>query len=197
MKSINICLFILLFVQCNSFNPHIFNFNTIIPRSLDDSIINFIKIDNVNNMKIKYTSKYLVLKYEDNINLMHQDNNDLYNIIKTNKKPILFLYDKKIINTTFKYRHTYLIKNRNNYIFKYNYMFNNQHHKYLFDIYAIELNKYETYWNISASFNIRLKDIIELSKISIINWFCNSIDNSSKNYFYKKYLLFQYLTNIL
>jgi len=148
-------------------------------------------------MKIKYTSKYLILKYDDNYHSLYNDHNNIFDIIKNNMKPILILYDKKIMNTTFKYKHTYLIKNRNNYIFKYNYIYNNEIHKYLFDIYAIEISKYETYWNITASFNHRLREIIEFSKISIINWFCNSIDNNNKNYFYKKYILFQCLTNVL
>lgn len=83
------------------------------PRSLDDSIINFIKL---NNMKIKYTSKYLILKYDDNYHSLYNDHNNIFDIIKNNMKPILILYDKKIMNTTFKYKHTYLIKNINNYI---------------------------------------------------------------------------------
>jgi hypothetical protein len=229
MKLINIYLFLLFIVNCCSFNYHVFNFNTIIRRSLDNSIINFINVDNINNLKIKHTAKFLVLKYEDNPyfnlnpvviatttttnkllifnnynsydnydDLYNPENNDyfkIFDIIKNNKKPILILYEKKIASTDFKYKHMYLIKNKNNYIFKYNYIFNNQHHKYFFDINATEISKYETNWNITASFNYKLKEIIDVSKISIINWFINSFNNNFKNYFYKKYLLFQYLTN--
>ena len=67
MRLINIYLFFLLSIDCYSFNHHVFNFNTIIRRSLDDSIINFIKINNINNMKIKNTPKYLILKYRNHI----------------------------------------------------------------------------------------------------------------------------------
>jgi hypothetical protein len=143
------------------------------------------------------------LKYEDNpiiktkfiipsVELYH--NYLIYGIIKNNNKPILILYENKIINTPYKYKHSYLIKNRNNYVFKYNYIFNNNHHKYLFDINASEISKYETNWYITGVFNYNLKEFIEIGKISIINWFINNINHNIKNYYYKKYLLFQFLT---
>jgi len=240
MKLIKTFIYLsLLFLDCiYSFNCHIFNFNTIIRKSIDDSIINFIKVNNVKYLKLKESSKYLILKYEDSpiakkeeepkntydfmpiiiksndienttlkvantnkyVILVSADNDyyyKIYDIIKNNMKPILILYDKKIENTTYKYKYAYLIKDKNNYLFKYNYLYNNIYHKYLFDIHATEINKYETNWNVTAIFNYNLKEIIDFSKISIINWFINNSinNNNNKNYFYKKYLLFQYLTN--
>ena len=42
-----------------------FNFKTKIYKSMTDSIINFIKINNINNLKIKENSKYLILNYNN------------------------------------------------------------------------------------------------------------------------------------
>lgn len=243
-----IYLFVLLLKCVDCFNFHIFNFNTVIRRSVDDSIINFININNINYFKIKESSKYLILKYDDSVNLnlkkdtqnifdfppfainddnydkkdtqkifdispflinndnydnyyrLFQTNNDnnnyykMYETIKDNVKPIIIIYNKKILNTNVKYRYLYLIKNKTNYIFKYNYIYNNEYHKYLFDINATKISNYETNWDVTAKFNYDLKDLMEISKISIISWFIYNIDNNNiKNYFYKKYLLFQYL----
>ena len=49
----------------NGYNFYYVNFKTKIHKSLTDSLINFIKINNINNLKIKENSKYLILNYKD------------------------------------------------------------------------------------------------------------------------------------
>jgi len=58
-------LFVFIFLTISqSFYYHLFNINTKINKSIDDSLIHFIKINNVNYLRIKNNHpKYLILKY--------------------------------------------------------------------------------------------------------------------------------------
>jgi hypothetical protein len=64
-------LSIISLLEC--FNFHSFNFNYIIKKPLDSSIINFIKIHNINYFRIRENPKYLILRY------LHEPLDDVYN----------------------------------------------------------------------------------------------------------------------
>jgi hypothetical protein len=73
----------------NGYNFYYVNFKTKIHKSLTDSLINFIKINNINNLKIKENSKYLILNYKDEYKIENEKinveiSNNLLNI--TNDK---------------------------------------------------------------------------------------------------------------
>lgn len=259
MKSI---FFLFLLTSISAFHLHFFSYNTVIRRSLDDSIINFIKINNVNYMRMKENPKYLILKFfndpietapnkeeiekekisinfnypisvidnndksinnvlttfnshnsrnsyysflNNNFNVdedsndyyanSNNENYDIYDLIRLNTKPLLILYEKKLYNHTMIYKHSYLIKNRTSYISKYALNYNNNFYKYAFDINATEVNKYETNWTVNAMFNVKNKQQINVTKNFIKDWVLFNINNNNKNYFYKKFLLFNYYEN--
>lgn len=96
MRLILILLFVL-FV--NSFNFHYFNYKTVLRKSIDDSIINFIKINNVNFMRVREHPKYLILKYyydalENNEQFTKKDNKLIINY----DYPISVIDNSEIIN---------------------------------------------------------------------------------------------------
>jgi len=85
----------LLSVSIEGFNFYKYNFNVNIKKGLDSSIINFIRIHNVNFIRIRENPKYLILRYlhepiEDIIG-----NNDNNNNQKKNNKKLIVLKDNK------------------------------------------------------------------------------------------------------
>ena len=264
-------LFLLFAIATTSFNFHSFNYKTVVRRSLDDSIINFIKINNVNYLRIRENPRCLILKFfhepleynyepeelkepegklsinfdypisvidnsENSINIIktdidtynsqfsyysflnngNNDNNDednydnnnnneeansnnenydIYDIIRLNKKPLLILYEKKMSNFSMMYKHSYLIKNRTSYLSRYSLNHNTKIYKYAFDINATEVSKYETNWTIDVKFNYRKEEQINTTKNFVKDWIGFNLANNNKNYFYKKFLLFNYYEN--
>lgn len=237
-----IYIFLLFLVHTISFNYHFFNYKTVIRKSVDDSIINFIKINNVNYMRMREHPKYLILKYyhdylelekekedkiiinydypisvidnsdtiinkiidynnylksneDENYGNSNNENYDIYDLIRLNKKPILILYEKKRPDLSFSYKYLYLIKNRTTYLSKYSLNYNSNCYKYEFNINANEVSKYETNWSVDVKFNYKNEDYINITKSYIKDWVNYNINNNNKNYFYKKFLLFNYYEN--
>lgn len=82
-------LIILLSVSIEGFNFYKYNFNVNIKKGLDSSIINFIRIHNVNFIRIRENPKYLILRY------LHEPIEDfVYDNKKIdNKDKLIFLKD--------------------------------------------------------------------------------------------------------
>jgi len=263
-------LIILLSVSIECFNFYNYNFNVKIKKGLDSSIINFIRIHNVNFIRIRENPKYLILRYlhepiegfcineknkEENKKLLlihpdyknlikiididtnnnnkivlnditnndyNNDNNnndysyennenynnfkdeenekyyfnnnyDIYEIIKNNKKPIIISYEKKKEDRTLNYKYSYLIYNTTNYLSKYTLNYNNMIYRYNFDIEANETNIFETEWNIKSKYNSKYNN--NVTKSYIKNWIEYNLNNNYNYYYYKKYLLFHYYFN--
>jgi len=167
----------------------IININTIIKRPIENTIISFIKIGNLDNLKIKNHTKYLVLKFGNkNYNNPY---NYLYNTIKNNNKPLLIINNKNINNLKSKY--TYLIKNKNEYRMKYEFDYNNNKYKYYLNIMAKSIDRYETEWNITAIYFDKLIN----DKLIIKNWIEHLIYQSSiYNDIYKQYIILYFFLNI-
>jgi len=259
MIKLSLIFFLLFITSIQGFYYHLFNINTVIRKSLDDSLINFIKINNVNYLRVKNTHpKYLILKYfhdkpieKDDGNMEngklfvnlpsqimirdetehimnyissishHHDNKedkeenenneemkkydeeeyenknyDIYELIRKNEKQILILYERN--NKELNFKHLYLIKDKYNYIYKYGFNYKDNKYKYLFDIKASEITKYETHWNITTRFRYNPTDITEVYKNNILNWIKFNIYNNVNNYnnyYYKRYLLYKDLNS--
>ncbi len=275
-------LIILLSVSIEGFNFYKYNFNVNIKKGLDSSIINFIRIHNVNFIRIRENPKYLILRYlhepiEDIIgnnendknnekknnkklivlkdnknfikvidnsysnnynkdkgviindvrtdnynyyyhydynndysnsddyenynNMMDEENEksyfnnnyDIYELIKNNKKPIIISYEKKKEDRTLNYKYSYLIYNTTSYLSKYTLSYNNINYRYHFNINATEVNDHETRWDICSTYNSKYNN--NVTKSYIKNWIEYNINNNYNYYYYKKYLLFNYYFN--
>lgn len=259
-------LIVLLSVSIEGFNFYKYNFNVNIKKGIDSSIINFIRIHNVNFIRIRENPKYLILRYlhepiedfvydnkkidnkEKNINKIvvvpdnknfikiiddnkailndiltenqqesayidYSDNNenynnlkdeeneqsyfnnnyDIYELIKNNKKPIIISYEKKKEDRTLNYKYSYLIYNTTSYLSKYTLSYNNINYRYHFNINATEVNDHETRWDITSTYNSKYNN--NVTKSYIKNWIEYNINNNYNYYYYKKYLLFHYYFN--
>jgi len=178
VKSLKIILFLITVV--NSYK--IININTIIKRPIENTIISFIKIGNLDNLKIKNHTNYLILKFDDK--KYNNSYNYLYNTIKNNNKQLLIINNKNVNNLKSKYR--YLIKNKHEYKMKYEFDYNNNKYKYYLNIIANSLDKYETKWNITAIYY----DKLIYDKLMIKNWIEYLMyQMNSYNDIYKKYII--------
>lgn len=83
-------LFMGIFEIINGYNFYYVNFKTKIHKSLTDSLINFIKINNINNLIIKENSKYLILNYKQE----HKTNDEKISVDITNN--LINITDDKI-----------------------------------------------------------------------------------------------------
>ena len=263
----------LLSVSIEGFNFYKYNFNVNIKKGLDSSIINFIRIHNVNFLRIRENPKYLILRYlhepiedfisdnnnkkliilkdnknfikvidnfysnnfnkdkgviindvrTDNYNYYYNDysnsdysnsdyseeynnimeeeneksyfnnNYDIYELIKNNKKPIIISYEKKKKDRTLDYKYSYLIYNTTSYLSKYTLNYNNINYRYHFDINATEVNDHETRWDINSTYYSKYNN--NVTKTYIKNWIEYNLNNNYNYYYYKKYLLFNYYFN--
>lgn len=191
-------LFILLSLLTESYK--VININTLIKRPVEDSIISFIKINNLNNIRIKNHSSYLILKFSDEFNkkpvnkLTSDISNNLISInesliillkpqVKKEEKSFYDIYDiiknnnkpLLIINKKNSYnlksKYVYLIKTKTEYIIKYSFDYNNKKNKYFLDIIANPIDKYETLWDISAIIDdINTNDKLIMLGYNIKNW---------------------------
>lgn len=179
--------FLFLLTVVNSYN--IINIQTIIKKPIENTLINFIKIGDFDNLKIKNHSNYLVLRF-GNKNYRNSYNK-IYNIIKNNNKPLLIINNKNTNNLPSKY--TYLIKNKNEYLMKYKFDFNNKKYKYFLNISAQSIDKYETKWNITALFYEKMFN----DKIMIKNWIEYLIyETNIYDDVYKQYIFLYFFLNI-
>jgi hypothetical protein len=78
-----------------SFNYHFFKFNSIIRKPLEDSLIYFIKIHNVNYIKVRNNSNYLILKYYHEPNEFNKKTNEKKLISNINNNLIVIKDDNK------------------------------------------------------------------------------------------------------
>lgn len=222
----------------NAFN--VISINLLIKKSVQDSLISFIKLPNIYNLKIKNHSSYLILKYLDEppkkpidlienefknelikVNDMNNevmnvvidkmkfnyeviDNNNyknddsllnVYDIIKTNVKPLIIINKSNKNNMNHKY--LYLIKSKNEYLVRYTFDYNKKKYKYYFDITASPIDKYETSWEISALIaDYSISKSLTMIGFYVKNWIENNIyNNIDKNSFYKRYLVLYYFLN--
>jgi hypothetical protein len=225
MKLYYILIYINLFINLNNslLYNNMVNLNIFIRKPLQNTIINFIKINNVNNMKIKNTSNYLLLKYYDDFNNpLKKNNKKLYNLKnissyfeeelnedinfadsknKNNKIYELIKYNNKPIiiinekkNNKYNMKNIYLINNKTNYIYKYMIYEKNNLKKYKIDINAIEINKKETLWITNIYYNSLLEYYLNIRIDTLNNWLVYILNNNNKNFYYKKYLLLNYFT---
>jgi hypothetical protein len=180
-------LILLLTTVVNSYK--IINIQTIIRRPIENTIISFIKIGDFNKLKIRNHTNYLVLRFG---NKNYENSNiNFYNIIKNNNKPLLIINNKNVNNLKSKY--TYLIKNKNEYQMKYEFEYNKNKYKYLLNIIASSIDKYETEWNITAIYFDKLIN----DKLIIKNWIEHLIYQSSiYNDIYKQYIILYFFLNI-
>jgi len=163
------------------------NINMIFARPQNDTLLRFVKIDNVNNYKIKNNTKYLAISFSEKYKNM--DNNySIYNYIKNNDKSLI------IINDENEKRYSYLIKNKNNFKCKYQLKYNQKNYRYLFDITSNEIENKKTFWNIVVKVNeiSNFKFII----FQIMNWINFIIDTNIKHFYLKKYIIICYLINL-
>jgi hypothetical protein len=191
-------LFILLSLLTEAYK--VININTLIKRPIEDSIISFIKINNLNNIRIKNHSSYLILKFSDEVNkkpvnkLSSDISNNLISInesliillkpqVKKEEKTFYDIYNiiknnnkpLMIINNknlnNLKSKYVYLIKSRTEYFIKYSFDYNNKKNKYYLDIIANPIDKYETLWDISAIIDdISSNDKLIMLGNNIKNW---------------------------
>lgn len=207
---IRLFLLAILSSYSNAFN--LININLLIKKSVHDSLISFIKLPNIYNLKVKNHSSYLILKYLDEppkknemnavIDKMKIDNykNDesllnVYDIIKSNVKPLIILNKSNKNNMNHKY--LYLIKSKNEYLVRYTFDYNNKKYKYYFDIKANAIDKYETSWEISALIaDYSISKSLTMISFYVKNWIENNIyNNIDNNSFYKRYLVLYYFLN--
>ena len=151
-------------------------FDPIIIKDENDEIINLIKP--IQNDSISPKNPMKINKFDYSI----------YNYIKTNKKPLI-LISKEDGKTYF-----YYIKDKNNFICKYRFNYNQKIYKYYMKVKADEISDKETFWYIDADVNIISN--IRLLGIQIINWINFLIDTNITNYYFKKYLISSYYLNI-
>lgn len=170
------------------FNYFTLNFNMIIKRSPNDSLLRFVKINDVNNYEIYNKTNYLLINFNKNYE-PNPYNFSIYNYIKDNKKPLI------LVSNEVDKKYTYLIKDKNNYKCKYDLNYNKKKYRYLFEIKANEIDDKQTYWNVDAKVNeiSNFKLII----FQLINWINFIIDTNISNYYLKKYLIITFLLNIL
>lgn len=188
MLNIGKCLLLLMTV--NSYN--IINIHMIIKRPLDYSLISLVKIGNINNLRVKNHTNYLILKYSDK--KYNNSYNYIYNIIKNNDKKLLIINDND--NNNIKSKYTYLIKNRNEYLMKYEFNYNDKLHKYILDIRANKLDKYETEWNIKSYINEKImSDKLVMSGYFIKNWINYLIYQNDRNEL-RKYIILYFFLNL-
>lgn len=107
------------------FNYFTLNFNMIIKRSPNDSLLRFVKINDVNNYEIYNKTNYLLINFNKNYE-PNPYNFSIYNYIKDNKKPLI------LISNEMDKKYTYLIKDKNNYKCKYDLNYNKRN----IDIYS-------------------------------------------------------------
>jgi len=91
-------LIILLSVSIEGFNFYKYNFNVNINKGIDSSIINFIRIHNVNFIRIRENPKYLILRYlHEPIEDFVYDNNNIDNQEKNINKIVVVQDNKNFI----------------------------------------------------------------------------------------------------
>ena len=99
-------LIVLLSVSIEGFNFYKYNFNVNIKKGIDSSIINFIRIHNVNFIRIRENPKYLILRYlhepiedfiYDRINNNKERNNNKIVVVPDNKNFIKVMDDDKVV----------------------------------------------------------------------------------------------------
>lgn len=159
----------------------------------DKVVLNDILTDNKHEAAyIDYSDNnenYNNLKDEENEQSYFNNNYDIYELIKNNKKPIIISYEKKKEDRTLNYKYSYLIYNTTSYLSKYTLSYNNINYRYHFNINATEVNDHETRWDICSTYNNNV------TKSYIKNWIEYNINNNYNYYYYKKYLLFHYYFN--
>jgi hypothetical protein len=169
------------------FNYFTLNFNMIFMRTSQDTLLRFIKINDINNYKIYNKTNYLLISFSQN-NKNNIEDFSIYNYIKNNNKSLI------IINNENDSKYTYLINNMNNYKCKYKLNYNNKTYKYLFEITSKEIEEKKTFWNIIAKIN-------EVSNFNLIifqlmNWINHNINTNINNYHFKKYIIMCFLLNL-
>jgi len=173
-------LLLLLNIICISNCFNVISINLLIKRSLEDSLINFIKLPYIHNLRIKNHTKYLILDYLDdpkkktiekidvklrtNIIKIKDDDNKVINIIDNDKNP--FIEGVEVIepdqNTSFynvydiiKNNKKPLIiinkKNRNNINYKYLYMIKSKNEYLLRYSFNYNNRQYKYYFDIVAN----------------------------------------------
>jgi hypothetical protein len=155
-------------------------------RNSFDTLLRFVKINDINEYKIHNRTNYLLISYSQNKN--KNEDYSIYNYIKDNNKPII------IINKQNENKYTYLINNINNFKCKYELNYNQKRYKYLFEITSKEIEQKKTYWNVVAKVN-------EVSNFNFIvfqlmNWINHIINTNINNYHLKRYIIMCYLLNL-
>jgi len=182
-----------------TFNFKFFNFNLRIKKPIDSSIINFIKLNNINNIRIKNNEHYLILRYlhepneilfknndkdnKDNKNIKIIDNefNDMINVVNYKN----YNNDNKIYNNFYEiinknYEDYEKNENENNNIINYNNEYYNKNsekdNNVLMNIINFE-NNYETE-------NYNIYDIIKKNEKPIIISYEKKNKNKTLEYKY-------------
>ena len=109
------------------FNYFTLNFNMVFTRPKNDTLLRFVNINNVKNYKIQNRTNYLLISFSKDYKMIDNDLS-IYNYIKDNKKSLILISkedDKK---------YSYLIKDENQFKFKYDLNYNEKKYRYLFDI---------------------------------------------------------------
>ena len=171
------------------FNYFTLNFNMIFKRPKNDTLLRFVKINDINNYKIYNKTNYLLISFDkNNNNNVNNYNFTIYNYIKNNNKPLFLINNEENI------KYSYLIKDENNYKCKYQLNYNIKIYRYILEITSNEIDKKNTFWNIKAKVN----DITNFKLIifNIMNWINHIINTNIKNYYLKKYIIMCYLLNL-
>lgn len=169
------------------FNYFTLNFNMVFTRPKNDTLLRFVNINNVKNYKIQNRTNYLLISFSKDYKMIDNDLS-IFNYIKDNNKPLILISkedDKK---------YSYLIKNNNEFKYKYDLNYNQKNYRYLFNITSNKIDERQTYWNIDAKVN-------EISNFNLIiyqimNWFNFIINTNIKYYYLKKYIIISYLLNL-
>ncbi len=169
------------------FNYFTLNFNMVFTRPKNDTLLRFVNINNVKNYKIQNRTNYLLISFSKDYKMIDNDLS-IFNYIKDNNKPLILISkedDKK---------YSYLIKNNNEFKYKYDLNYNQKNYRYLFNITSNNIDERQTYWNIDAKVN----EIANFNLIiyQIMNWFNFIINTNIKYYYLKKYIIISYLLNL-
>ena len=163
------------------------NFNMVFTRPRNETLLRFVKINEVNNYKVHNRTNYLLISFSEKNKEVDEDYS-VYNYIKNNNKPLI------LVNKEEDKKYSYLIKDNKNLKCKYHLNYNEKKYRYTFDITSNEINEKKTFWNVVA--NINEVSNYNLIVFQLINWINYIINTNIKNYYLKKYIIMCYLLNL-
>ena len=113
--------------------------------------------------------------------LMRNDYINSLKIRKFNNNSICFDYNTYSFLNEYKYKNTYLIKNRNTYLTRYSFNIFNNEYNYLFYIQADYKSPNRTIWNLFVKYNNLLVDNKDLNDKLIKKYLTRCLNKNNEN----------------